>query len=374
MKHILTLLVVIALFCGCASVKDDDETTTETTAETTETVTSETAETTTEETTTETTEITTSETTEETTAETTVNPADLPDTLWETDYFSIVLKGGWEVYSGVWVPSGGYAYYGDETELIIALCTREEYGGGSGDMLTLVTEYYELNDYYHYGFTFEKFGNNGLKSNQGYFIRRNEDSVYHINFSGNTDLFSEDYLEDMVNSFIIKPEPVYDYSVRDVESMNRIAETIMKAIYKWYHVEECAGYYTELDMGFRIRFEVDENGVFTTDYLLNQNPMFFVEPPDAGGDLCRILQRELPGLKSVKIETIIGTVGDAVLVYVSGVVPDVEWDVNGEHQKDFDKRYESRWGYMSWYAPDAIANGIDKNGVMFGTWPPHTIQ
>jgi len=387
MKRLLAAAIAVLLLGSCAERArsvDETEEITETAEtpepeETTEAVESSETELITE------TTATVTETTE-LIAETSESVTESSGTLWETKYFTMLLKDGWEIKPDC-VSIGGIqsdvVYYGEKAVLLVTFVPLSDinittYKAVPDEMS--VTDFAELiadsyvTSFNYSGFAFDpyesfpmsgkdgfKFGyrnDNGDIKDRRYYLTIENGFVCTVSFTlydgydGDPGDFDE-----MAKTFAIMgyaEEIAKDYGNYDdynVEPLNLSAAGIANAIEEWIAAHKD-------DDGFPI-----EDGQLEELILrVGANGNFECSQPDSPffDSLCETLSEEFPDTRRTVFDALIYPSGSVhALLYDSlffnFMPPTVIWD----------------WDNNKWIAEGALADGVDANGVLFGSYPPH---
>jgi len=145
-----------------------------------------------------------------------------------------------------------------------------------------------------------------------------------------------------------------------VTDMNKLARDIRYCVAGWVTEMDEKGFCLNRSFSGEIIVDADGNGVFSviTDSF-SINGLFLIPYLPTGEQLNDRLSADFQDLKPSRI---VANFKNGLLVcllyYPEGKEPDVNWD------------YYS----YKWISPDAQADGVDKNGVVFGTWPAHRVN
>jgi len=350
MKKLLALLTAAALISGCSEKTADSGLPDTATVKTEEETISET---------TEFVEITEAETTS-------------AGTLWETVTFTMRLKDGWEI-------SGEEsAYYGDKAELNTAFMTVDELaesgvdipeGAGDDEILKKVGEYFanppteqDIENLTQEAFLFG--GKDGLKIEYGddgwryigyctiadgrlYFVA----ITVYPEFDGDTGEF-----DDMARTFVIKPlseDMMIGYFEKaKIASLNATARSLSNELNSWLVRWDGKGYAVKRNANVTFEITVNETGKF---HVVSTAECFVNPPDNPDDDLCSQLGEMYPNMQPSVIRAVLSNGFIIGALYCEGgEFPDVYWDADT----------------ASWVADGAQnADGVDRNGVMFGSYP-----
>jgi len=287
-------------------------------------------------------------------------------TLWETDIFSMMLGEGWSVLDDE------IAVYGESLELNVFINGKVdneedelEYTARTlSNLFELIRDpYYTWKEIRYIkeididGNTFVRFvivvEDPGGEFDLIGYVTYGFGNIYNMLFTlpyGSSYTDYEEEFDGMMSTFTAKPYTVTG-EIGDTGPLNTITEEISAAIEEWIaeHKDE-DGFPFHGDRYEQLILYVDEEGNFRC--ACPDSPLL--------DGLCETLTERFTNMYSTVLEAVIDpsrSVYYALLydTFFASFKPEVTWD----------------WDNNKWIAEGALADGVDANGVPFGSYPPH---
>jgi len=141
------------------------------------------------------------------------------------------------------------------------------------------------------------------------------------------------------------------------EHMNSLARDIRDCVTEWITDMDTKGFSVNRSYNGTVEADAVGDGVFS---VLTSTDSLFLNPYlPTGMQLNDFLSAEFPNMKpSHIVANFMNGAVVSLLYYPEGSVPDVYWDSSQNE----------------WIAEGAQSDGVDKNGVVFGTWPAHHVN
>jgi len=141
----------------------------------------------------------------------------------------------------------------------------------------------------------------------------------------------------------------------EVSRMNETAKDLCDEINRFLLEQNANGYTVKKSESTLIYFTVYERGEFKGGSPISN---YIYGLPEAIIVLNDRLAKKFPNIRHADITAVFKYGEIVAALLIPAETEGVNWD----------------WTNNAWVAEGALSNGVDKNEVIFGTYPPHTIQ